>query len=141
MLSTILLIISTVLWGVWGYVNKLAVNNAHPLNVQWMYYIPSIILIPVLYLIGSRTSPETSMNGEAFKWAAVSGVAAAGAALLYFFALSDTSPSIATAVTAAYPVVTLVIGAALGEETIDLRKIVGIGIIIVGIVVLQWEVK
>jgi drug/metabolite transporter (DMT)-like permease len=79
------------------------------------------------------------MDSSAFRYALISGFAAAGAALLFFFALRDTSASVAVAVTAAYPVVTLAIGVLLREETLDLRKGLGIAIIIVGVVVLQWE--
>jgi transporter family protein len=139
MLPLILLLASTVLWGVWGYVNKLAVTNAHPLTVQWMYYLPSLLFIPLLFVLGNRAAPENNLNGEALKWAVISGVAAAGAALLYFFALRETSASLAVAVTAAYPVITLAMGALLGSETIDARKLIGIGIIIVGVIVLNWE--
>jgi transporter family protein len=138
-MSTLLLIISTLLWGIWGFANGRAVTNAHPLTVQWMYYVPSALLIPLFYFFGARFAPETNMDGSAFRYAIISGFAAAGAALLFFFALRDTSASIAVAVTAAYPVVTLAIGVLAREETLDLRKIAGIAIIILGVVVLQWE--
>lgn len=138
-MSTLLLIISTVLWGIWGFANGRAVANTHPLTVQWMYYIPSTLLIPLFYFLGARLAPDTNMDGSAFRYALISGFAAAGAALLFFFALRDTSASVAVAVTAAYPVVTLAIGVLVREETLDLRKVLGIAIIIVGVVIVQWD--
>jgi transporter family protein len=138
-MALVLLIFSTILWGVWGYVNGRAVAHAHPLTVQWMYYVPAALLIPVFYFLGSRLAPATNLDGSAFRYAAISSLAAAAAALLFFFALRETSASVAVAITAAYPVVTLLIGVSLREETIDLRKLAGIAVIIVGVVVLQWE--
>ncbi len=138
-MSTLLLIVSTVLWGVWGFANGRAVGSAHPLTVQWMYYIPSALLIPVFYILGARLAPETNLDGSALRYALVAGFAAAGAALLFFFALRDTSASVAVAVTAAYPVVVLALGVLARDETLDLRKVAGIAIIIVGVVVVQWE--
>jgi bacterial/archaeal transporter family protein len=137
--SFILLIISTVLWGVWGFMSGRAVDNAHQFTIQWMYYLPSALLIPLFYFLGARVAPETNLDGMAFRYAVIAGVAALAASLLFFFALQDTSASVAVAITASYPVVTLAIGVLAREETLDLRKIVGIGIIIIGIVVLQWE--
>lgn len=138
-MSMLLLIISTFLWGIWGFANGRAVANAHPLTVQWMYYIPSMLLIPLFYFLGARFAPETNMDGSAFRYAFIAGLSAAGAALLFFFALRDTSASIAVAVTAAYPVVVLALGVLARDETLDLRKIAGIAIIIVGVIVVQWE--
>lgn len=138
-MSTLLLILSTILWGVWGYVNKRAVDHAHPLTVQWMYYLPTLLFIPILYVLGSRIAPQTNLDGSALRFALISGVAAAIAALLFFFALQTTSASVAVAITASYPVVTLLIGAVMREETITPQKLIGIGIIILGVVVLQWD--
>jgi transporter family protein len=138
-MALLLLVVSTILWGVWGYINKLAVEHAHPLTVQWMYYLPSLLLIPVLFLLAVRAAPETNLNGSALRLAAVSSLAAAGASLLFFYALQDMNASVAVAVTAAYPVITLTLGVVFGQETLSLQKIVGIGVIILGIVILQWE--
>lgn len=138
-MELLLLIGSTILWGVWGYVNKLAVGHAHPLTVQWMYYVPSLLFIPILFFLGARAAPETNLNGSALRFAIVSGLAAGGASLLFFYALQNMNASVAVAVTAAYPVITLALGVLLGEESLSLQKIAGIGIIIIGIIVLQWE--
>ncbi|MCC6616266.1 MAG: DMT family transporter [Anaerolineae bacterium] len=137
--ANILLLLSTLLWGIWGYTNKLAVGHAHPLTVQWMYSIPIALMIPVYYWLGATTAPATNMNGDALKYALISGLMSGAAGLLYFFAVRNTSASVATAITAAYPIVTLFLAVLLQTEAFTWRKLIGILVVIGGIVLLQSE--
>jgi drug/metabolite transporter (DMT)-like permease len=135
MKETLMLIVATILWGIWGITNKYAVDRAHPFVVQWMYAIPIALTIPLFYWLGTRTNPSQE-SSTAFWWAAASGVAATVAFVLMLFALQNVAPSVATAVTAAYPVVTLAIGVALRIEDFSLQKVIGLGLVIIGLVVL-----
>ncbi len=139
MLANILLLLSTVLWGVWGYTNKLAVGHAHPLTVQWMYSIPIALMIPLYYWMGTTVAPDNNLNGAALKYALISGVMSGAAVMLYFFAVRSTSASVATAITAAYPIVTLFIAVLLRTEDFSWRKLIGIIVVIAGVIILQGE--
>ena len=139
MLANILLLLSTLLWGIWGYTNKLAVGHAHPLTVQWMYSIPIALMIPIYYWMGATVAPTNNLNGDAFKYALISGVMSGAAVMLYFFAVRSTSASVATAITAAYPIVTLFIAVLLQTEDFSWRKLVGIVVVIAGVIILQGE--
>lgn len=139
MFANILLLVSTLLWGVWGYTNKLAVDHAHPLTVQWMYSIPIALMIPIYYWLGATQAPATNLNGDALKYALISGVMSGVAVLLYFFAVRSTSASIATAITAAYPIVTLLLAVLFRTEDFSWRKLIGIIVVIVGVILLQSE--
>lgn len=138
MKENILLIIATILWGIWGITNKYAVDRAHPFIVQWMYSIPVVLAIPLWYWLGMRTTPIGTQQdpSSALWWAIASGAAATLAVLLTFFALQNTAPSIATAITAAYPVVTLAIGVVLRIEEFSLQKLIGLALVIIGLIVL-----
>ncbi|MFN8376640.1 MAG: DMT family transporter [Anaerolineae bacterium] len=137
MKDTLLLIIATILWGIWGITNKYAIDRAHPYVVQWMYALPIALSIPLFLWLGARAAPVANQNpASALWWAVASGVAATIAFLLMLFALQNVAPSVATAITAAYPAVTFVIGVALRIEDFSLQKLLGLGLIIVGLVVL-----
>ena len=139
MSANILLLLSTLLWGIWGYTNKLAVSHAHPLTVQWMYSVPIALMIPVYFWMGARIAPANNLSGDAFKFALISGVMSGAAGLLYFFAVRDTSASVATAITAAYPIVTLFLAVLLQTESFTWRKLIGIIVVISGVILLQSE--
>lgn len=136
MSATFLLIVSTILYGVWGYANKLAIDNAHPYSVQWMYAVPTLIMLPLWYWLGAQTAPTTNTNGTALLYGVLAGLVGAGANLLLYFALQTTPGSVATAVTGAYPLVTLALAVVFGSEGLDARKLIGIVVIVAGIVIL-----
>jgi drug/metabolite transporter (DMT)-like permease len=105
--------------------------------VQWMYAVPFILFIPLWFLLGAKAAPETNLDRLAFGWAAGASVASIVALLLMFYALRTFPASVAVAITAAYPVVTLVIAVALRHERLDLPKVLGIGLVVAGIILLQ----
>jgi bacterial/archaeal transporter family protein len=139
MRAVILLLIATVIWGVWGFANKMAVDRAHPFTVQWIYSIPYILLIPVWFWLGSREAPETNTNNDAVVWAIISAVATMLAFVIYLFAQREVSASVASAILAAYPIVTLILSVLWRLESITIEKLLGIGLIIAGVIVLSFR--
>lgn len=137
MTNDLLLIIATILWGVWGIANKYAVLNAHPFTVTWMFSVPSILLIPLWYWLGSRASPATALDKTAFFWAAVASVTSIAATTLLFFVMQRRPASLAVAATSAYPLITLIIGVLAGAEKFSPQRLIGIVVIIVGVVLVQ----
>ncbi|NWF71009.1 MAG: DMT family transporter [Chloroflexi bacterium] len=139
MRENILLIVATILWGIWGITNKFAIERAHPFTVQWMYSLPIALAIPLWLWLGDRAEPSNGQPLPALGWAVASGVVATLAVLLMFFALQNTPPSLATAITAAYPVVTLALSVLLRLEALSLQKVLGLALVIVGLIVLLGE--
>lgn len=135
----LLLIIATILWGIWGIADKLALENAHPFSVQWMYAIPYVVVIPLFFWLGSRAQPENNFNITAFFWAIVASVSAILALLLMLFAMRSQPASLAVAVTAAYPLVTMFIAVLLNMEVFSMQKLLGMVLIMGGLVVLLWQ--
>lgn len=137
-MAKVLLLVSAVLWGIWGVGEKLAVSRAHPYTVQWMYSVPFVVLVPIWYLMSRRAVPEAPFDPIAFGYATGACLASAVAMLLMVFAMRTESASLAVTITSAYPVVTLAIAAALGLETPSLMRLVGVVVVVVGLVILQW---
>jgi drug/metabolite transporter (DMT)-like permease len=137
MSNDILLIIATILWGIWGIANKYAVLNAHPFTVTWMFSVPSLLLIPLWFWLGSRASPATALDRTAFAWAALASLTSIAATTLLFFVMQRQPASLAVAAVSAYPLVTLAIGVLTGIEKFSPQRLVGIVVIIVGVVLVQ----
>ena len=135
----LLLILATILWGVWGVADKLALDQAHPFTVQWMYAVPFVFAVPLFFWLGGRAEPETNQNTTAFFWAVVASISSILALLLMLFAMRSQPASLAVAVTSAYPLVTLGIAVLLKMESISPAKIAGMALIIVGLVILQGQ--
>ena len=137
MRANLLMIIATILWGVWGVANDRAVTIAHPFDVQWMYAVPYVLAIPVWFMLARRAAPGFEFNPTAFAWAVTAALCAMGALVAVLIALIDTPASIAMALTSVYPIITLVVGVIAGTESFSLPKIGGILFIIGGVFLLQ----
>lgn len=135
----LLLMLATILWGIWGIADKLALEQAHPFTVQWMYAVPYVIAIPVFFWLSFRTQPENNFDMTTFFWAVVASVSSIMALALMLFAMRSQPASLAVAITAVYPLVTMLIAVFLKMETFSVQKLVGMVLIIGGLVVLLWQ--
>ncbi len=148
MRDNIFLLLATVLWGIWGFALKLAVDRAHPFTVQWMYALPNIVFIPVWYWlahnassaaasVGTGSSAANAIDLPALGWAGLAAVCSVGALLLMFFALQSKPATVAVAMTSAYPIITLALALVTHTEIFNLKHLAGIILIIAGVIVLQ----
>ena len=140
MRDNVLLLLATVLWGIWGFAIKLAVDRAHPFAVQWMYALPNIVFIPIWYFLARKAVPGAAsavVDLPALGWASLAAVCAICAMLLMFFALQSKPATLAVAMTSAYPIVTLALALVTRAEILNLKHVFGIVLIIVGVIVLQ----
>ena len=140
MRDNVLLLLATVLWGIWGFAIKLAVDRVHPFAVQWMYALPNIIFIPIWYFLARKAAPDPAsavVDLPALGWASLAAVCAVGAMLLMFFALQSKPATLAVAMTSAYPIVTLALALVRRAEVFNIRHVIGIVLIIAGVIILQ----
>lgn len=73
---------------------------------------------------------------EGTAWAALSGALAIGGLIMLYLALGAGKAGTVVAVSAAYPVVTLLLAAAFLAEGVTVGRAVGAGLVILGVVVL-----
>ncbi len=137
MRDNLFLLLATILWGIWGFAIKLAVERAHPFAVQWMYAVPNLLFIPLWYWMARRAAPDAAIDLPALGWAALAAVCAISAMLLMFFALQSKPATLAVAMTSAYPIVTLALALVTRTETFNIRHLLGIVLIIAGVIILQ----
>jgi bacterial/archaeal transporter family protein len=137
MTATVLLLISTVLWGFWGIADKFAVTRAHPYSVQFYYSIPYLLFIPLWYFLSRRSEISGVVDPQAILWSMAASVSSILAVLLFVFALRDKPASIAVAITSIYPIVTLTLALITKSETLSFTKVFGILLIITGVFITQ----
>jgi bacterial/archaeal transporter family protein len=137
MTATILLLISTLLWGFWGIADKFAVERAHPYSVQFYYSIPYLIFIPLWYFLSRRAEVQGAVDPQAIGWAMAASTSSILAVLLFVFALRDKPASIAVAITSIYPIVTMALALITKSETLSFPKVFGILLIVVGVIITQ----
>jgi bacterial/archaeal transporter family protein len=137
MTATILLLISTLLWGFWGIADKFAVARAHPFSVQFFYSIPYLVFIPLWYFLSRRSEIQGTVDPQAIGWAMAASTSSILAVLLFVFALREKPASTAVAITSIYPIVTLALAIISKSETLNPVKVFGILLIVAGVFITQ----
>jgi len=114
-----------VLWGLWGFFPKIAVNHIDPKSVLVFEVVGTAIVgFIVLFMMGF--TPQFNVNG--FTFALLTGLAGALGALFFLFAVSKGKLSVVAATTAMYPLVTIMLASLFLGETLTLKQ--GIGVIL-----------
>ena len=136
MFGLIAIVGALLLFGAWGIFHKLAVDRAHPFTVEWMAAVPVVLLLPVWFVLGNRLAPATNFEPKAFLPAAAAGASGVIATILVLFAMRERPASVVIAVTAGYPMVTLLFALATKTEAFSAVRAGGVVLITVGVVLL-----
>ncbi|MGE5330053.1 MAG: EamA family transporter [Deltaproteobacteria bacterium] len=128
-----------IIWGIWTIVDKSLVMNIHPIYAEMYLAIASFLLVPLYLFLGKHFGIELEFNKSAALWTILSAVLAAAGGLLFLFLLLKKPASWTVAVTAAYPIVTLLIGKIFLKEQISLVGCIGVLLVVSGLIVLGFE--
>ena len=130
--SLLFIFITILMWGVWGFFGKLALEKRMaPANVFLAEVITSAVLaVPLFVFAFYRRSgpPLTSANIYGF----LSGAALAVGLFFYYLALENTQASVVVPLTASYPVVAALLSFALLGERPSIAQWAGIVLIVLG---------
>ena len=126
-------IMSLVLWGLWGFLEKLATNHIPPRQVYVLSALGTLVVFLALLAV-DRFSLDLDAEGALF--AVGAGICSATGTLLFFFVLSKGEASVVVPFTALYPVVTIAAGFLLLNETITVKQGVGIVLALFSMVLL-----
>jgi transporter family protein len=100
-----------------------------------------VLWVPIAYLtfaiVLATTRGARLPLGAGGGWAAVTAFCAAGALVLFFYALSKGEASTVVPVSSAYPLVTLVGAALFLSENITPPRLIGAVLVVAGVVVLS----
>jgi bacterial/archaeal transporter family protein len=127
-------LIATAVWGFWGLFPKIAAKTLSPLNVIVFQAIGNLgVALAVLAWL--RFQPTFEPRGV--KFAVLSGVAGTLGSIFYIMAASRGRISVVVALTALYPVVTILLAALWLQEPISLKDGIGMGVAIAAILILS----
>jgi len=132
--GVVLCLLTALSWGIWTVCLKQATRVMPPMGVQVITTCLNMGLVP-LYLY---TAPTVVFN-RGLVWAALSVIFGAIGGLLNLTALSRMDASVATAIVATYPAVTMLTLVLVGQEALTWAKALGVGLVILGIGVLSLD--
>lgn len=113
------------LWGVWGFLGKVAAQNL-PAPMVYLLTISGHLAV-VAYLLVSGLGP-VSWQPLGVGAAVASGIAMAVGLLLFLKALARGPALVVVPLTALYPAVTVVLSWLFLRESLTLRHLVGLGL-------------
>ena len=114
-----------------------ATRDISPVMVQMLTTGLNLALVP-FYLYAIRQGPGApGLSNRGLVWAALSVIFGAIGGLLNLTALSRMDASVATAIVATYPAVTMLTLVLVGQEALTWAKALGVGLVILGIGVLS----
>ncbi len=126
-------LLATVLWGVWGFFQKMATNHMPPRTVYIVSALGAVVVVLAL-LVTNKNPFSFSAGGMLF--AVIAGLCSAIGGLLFLLALSKGASAVVITFTALYPVVTVILSFSLLRESITLKQGMGIVLALLSMVLL-----
>lgn len=138
MSANIGLLLATVLWGLWGVASKHATSRMSFYTVQLIISISWALSIPLWFFLRSRAGDAVSwVDGRGIAWALLTGVSAIGAMLCFVYAMQKGAGMFGIMAVSVYPLVSLLILLASGQERFSVHQLLGASLVVGGLFVFQ----
>jgi len=129
---------STLAWALYGLFDKKAVMVADPWFVYfWQSVFNGVLIIPAVALLKYTGYKPKLGDKVAWRFSALSALSLQLGALCYLFAMTVAPASYVIAITGCYPLVMYALALIMLKERINWVRIVGIGLVVLGGVVVQ----
>ena len=129
---------STVLWGLLGIFEKLALDYGRPFETYFAQAAWKTVLV-ILLIVGCKqygyTTAFRTPGAWKFSWLSAAGVTAGNIA--YILALTNSTAGYVITMTAGYPLVMYVFALTFLKEKLNVIRAAGIGLIVAGAVAMQ----
>lgn len=139
MLGYLLIALSVISWGLWGFTGKLATRNNHALVITAITSMLSPLASIILYILIKTKGIETNITGRSFLLIGLTALMGIFGSIFFYMALQRTQLSVAIALTALYPVITVLLSIVFLKEPFPFYKWIGLFIIIIGAILVTWE--
>lgn len=127
-------IAATVVWGVWGLLNKRALDAS---GWQQVYVFSVPVTAAVVAGIMAFGRPDLpAMSRSAMGWALATNAAGVGGTLLFYQALARGKASVVLPMTAMYPALTVVLALLILGEVVSLKQGLGILLALIAVILL-----
>ncbi len=118
-------LMATGLWGVWGFLSKVATQQLPAPAVYLLAICGHAVVIGYLWVAGGLAIPAHP-GGIAAALAA--GICMAFGLICFLKALTMGAAAVVVPLTALYPLVTVILSRVVLQETVTLRQLVGVGL-------------
>jgi len=118
-------LLALILWGVWGFLPKLATRYIEPRSVLVFQTIGSI-LVTIVILATIDFRPELHTKGVTL--AIVTGIIGTLGTASFLYSIAKGKASIVVTMTALYPIITIMLSLLILKESITIKQ--GIAIIL-----------
>jgi bacterial/archaeal transporter family protein len=129
-MQALLIIGAIILYGLWAFLDKIAVDRINSYAVQIITSIVSIVTAPILYYLIPKDNRNFDLSGSMF--ACGGALAAISATVLYLTAVSKGSVSVVTGLTATYPLITFFLAIFFLGEPFQISRLLGLLSIVLG---------
>lgn len=133
----IYVLVTLVCWGLWGIVDKKALEQVRQQDVMLRLYLLSVFWIPISLFLLNTYSPGWKLNQSVIMWTGFTSIAYLIALLAYLRAMSTSEASYVLGMTAAYPIIFQGLASLVLGEALVPQRLVGAGIIAAGLVLIS----
>jgi transporter family protein len=123
-------------WGVWGLYAKLASRSLNPHNLFLLAFVGNLLVFPCYLAFFAKDFRFAWRNLDCC-YAVLSGVVGALGTLFFYLAVSKGEASRVVVVTAMYPVLTVILAAALLREPVTAQKLLGVACALIALTLLS----
>lgn len=132
----LLLILGNILfWGLWGFFSKLAVSKIgfH----AGLYYAITLFTFIATYLFFTKQLLPFNFGSQGILFALLAGISGGTATIFLYLLLGKNPAGLVVAITALYPIVTLILSMIFLKETLTLPQTVGFALALVALVLMN----
>jgi transporter family protein len=126
--------IALFLWGMWGFFSKIATHYTSPSSV-YLYGSVGALLVSIFTVCFLGFRFEAHPMGIVYGVSA--GILGGSGVIFFYFAMKEGKTSVVVAMTALYPLVTLLLSSLILKEHITLKQTLGIFFAIIAMVLLS----
>jgi bacterial/archaeal transporter family protein len=122
----ILVLLAIVSWGIWAFALRKAVGHMPPLAVHVTYSLATVLLVLVYLALARRAAVPLRFPVSGIAWAALAAIVVGVGAVAMMYAMRERDASQIVALTAGYPVVTLVLAVLFLNESLTASRVCGV---------------
>jgi drug/metabolite transporter (DMT)-like permease len=132
----VLVLITILCWGIWGILDKKALEGSNSRDVMLMLYSTYVIQLPI-FGIWLHSTLGWHLKPELFLWTGIAAVTYTIAAIAYLTAMDLSEASYVLGITASYPIILQFLAVlVLGEQLVTMRifgaALIGAGVFAIG---------
>ena len=140
MKTALLALLVASIWGITPIFEKLSLINASPFTVMTIRFIFTATCVGIVSLLTGKYRELTNVDVKTFFWIILAGLLGGIVGLfIYFVALKEDLVSKIAPITATFPLFTALYAYIFLHEPITLLRLIGIVLIVLGLMFINWN--